>query len=158
MLILRFYWWRINAWSEISATVTPFLVYAYIKFQTTIAFPETLFYIVGVTTAVWIAVTLLTPPVSNEHLMQFYRRVHPGGAGWRRVAKAVPEVKGDSNFGWRFLDWVCGVLLVYSVLFGVGKIILGELLLGVAFLFVSVVAGGLIYWDLSRRGWKEVTE
>jgi Na+/proline symporter len=157
VLILRFYWWRINAWSEISATVTPFLVYAYIKVQTTVAFPETLFYIVGVTTAVWIVVTFLTKPVAEERLIEFYRRVHPGGIGWREVAKAVPDVTGDSNFAWRFLDWVCGVLLVYAVLFGVGKIIFGELLLGVSFLFVSVLAGGMIYWDLSRRGWQQVT-
>ena len=157
VLILRFYWWRINAWSEISATVTPFLVYSYIKVQTTVVFPETLLYIVGVTTAVWIVVTFLTKPVAEEHLIQFYRRVRPGGVGWRKVAKAVPDVRGDSNFAWLFLDWVCGVLMVYAVLFGVGKIIFGERLLGVSFLFVSLVAGGIIYWDLSRRGWKEVT-
>ena len=157
VLILRFYWWRINAWSEISATVTPFLVYAYIKVQTTVAFPETLLYIVGVTTVVWIVVTFLTKPVAEERLIQFYRRVRPGGVGWRKVAKAVPDVRGDSNFAWLFLDWVCGVLLAYTVLFGVGKIIFGEPLLGVALLFVSVVAGGIIYWDLSRRGWQQVT-
>jgi len=139
VLILRFYWWRINAWSEISATVTPFLVYSYIKVQTTVAFPETLLYIVGVTTAVWIVVTFLTKPVAEERLIQFYRRVRPGGVGWRKVAKAVPDVKGDSNFAWLFLDWVCGVFLVYAVLFGVGKIIFGERLLGVALLIVSAV-------------------
>jgi len=157
VLILRFYWWRINAWSEISATVTPFLVYSYIKVQTTVAFPETLLYIVGVTTAVWIVVTFLTKPVAEERLIQFYRRVRPGGVGWRKVAKAVPDVRGDSNFAWLFLDWVCGVLLAYAVLFGVGKIIFGERLLGVALLIVSVVAGGIIYWDLSRRGWQQIT-
>jgi len=157
VLILRFYWWRINAWSEISATVTPFLVYTYLRVQTTVVFPQTLLYIVGVTTAVWIGVTFLTKPVTEEHLTQFYRRVRPGGVGWRKVAKAVPDVRGDSNFAWLFLDWVCGVLMVYAVLFGVGKIIFGERLLGVSFLFVSLVAGGIIYWDLSRRGWQQVT-
>jgi len=157
VLILRFYWWRINAWSEISATVTPFLVYTYLRLQTTVAFPETLLYIVGVTTAVWIGVAFITKPVAEERLIQFYRRVRPGGVGWRKVAKAVPDVRGDSNFGWLFLDWVCGVLLVYAVLFGVGKLILGERLLGVSLLCVSLAAGGFIYWDLSRRGWQQVT-
>ena len=105
----------------------------------------------------WIGVTFLTKPVEEERLIQFYRRVRPGGVGWRRVAKAVPDVTGDSNFGWLFLDWVCGVLLVYAVLFGLGNIILGERLLGVSLLLVSLVAGGVIYWDLSRRGWQQVT-
>ena len=90
VLILRFYWWRINAWSEISATVTPFLVYAYIKVQTTVAFPETLLYIVGVTTAVWIPVTFLTKPVAEERLIQFYRRVYPGGWVGERWQKRCP--------------------------------------------------------------------
>ncbi|MCZ6768042.1 MAG: Na+:solute symporter [Acidobacteria bacterium] len=157
VLILRFYWWRINAWSEISATVTPFLVYAYIKLKTTVVFPDTLFYIVGVTTVVWVLVTFLTEPVAEERLIQFYRRVHPGGIGWRKVEKMVPDVPGDSGFAWLFVDWVCGVLLVYGVLFGIGKVIFGELLLGFSLLLLALIAGGFIYWDLSRRGWQEVT-
>jgi len=157
VLILRFYWWRINAWSEISATVTPFLVYAYIKLKTTVVFPDTLFYIVGVTTAVWILVTFLTKPVAEERLIQFYRRVHPGGIGWRKVEEMVPDVPGDSGFAWLFVDWVCGVLLVYGVLFGIGKVIFGELFLGFSLLLLALLAGGIIYWDLSRRGWQEVT-
>ena len=137
VLMLRFYWWRINAWSEISATVTPFLVYAYIKLKTTVVFPDTLFYIVGVTTAVWILVTFLTKPVAEECLIQFYRRVHPGGIGWRKVEKMVPDVPGDSGFAWLFLDWVCGVLLVYGVLFGIGKVIFWRTVSGVLASFVG---------------------
>ena len=156
VLMLRFYWWRINAWSEISATVTPFLVYAFIKLKTTVVFPETLFYIVGVTTAVWLLVTFLTKPVAEERLIEFYRRVHPGGIGWRKIGRLVPDVPGDSAFAWLFLDWVCGVLLVYGVLFGIGKVIFGEVLLGCSLLLLALLAGGIIYWDLSRRGWQEV--
>ncbi|MDA2934812.1 Na+:solute symporter [Acidobacteria bacterium AH-259-D05] len=157
VLILRFYWWRINVWSEVSATVVPFFVYAYLKGYTNITFPETLFYIVGITTGAWILITLFTAPVEKQHLIQFYRRVHPGGIGWRKVASRVPDVREDSGFSWLFLDWVCGVILVYMVLFGVGKIILGESLLGFSLLAVGVIAGGVVYWDLSRRGWGEVT-
>jgi hypothetical protein len=55
------------------------------------------------------------------------------------------------------VDWICGVILVYSILFGVGKFILGEMLLGVGLLGLGLLAGGIMYWDLSRRGWGEVT-
>ena len=157
VLILRFYWWRINAWSEVSATVTPFVVYAYIKSYSSIAFPDTLFYIVGVTSGVWILVTFLTSPVDEQHLIEFYRRIHPGGVGWRKVADRVSDVRDNTDFSWLFLDWICGVILVYSVLFGVGKIILGEVPLGLALLGLGLLAGGVIFWDLSRRGWEEVT-
>jgi len=157
VLMLRFYWWRINAWSEISATVVPFFVYAYIRGYTSITFPDSLFYIVGVTTGVWVLITFLTSPVDEQHLIQFYRRVHPGGVGWRKVAKQVPDVRDSTDFSRLFLDWICGVILVYSVLFGVGKIIFGETLLGISLLGIGLVAGGVIYWDLSRRGWGEIT-
>lgn len=157
VLILRFYWWRINAWSEICATVVPFFVYAYIKGATSITFPDSLFYIVGITTVAWVLITFVTSPVEEQHLIQFYRRVHPGGVGWRKVAKQVPDVRDNTDFSRLFLDWICGVILVYSVLFGVGKIIFGETLLGISLLGIGLVAGGAIYWDLSRPGWGEVT-
>ncbi|MEE8348490.1 MAG: sodium:solute symporter family protein [Acidobacteriota bacterium] len=157
VLILRFYWWRINAWSEISATVVPFVVYAYIKMYTSIAFPDSLFYIVGVTTCVWVLVTFLTAPVEKSHLVRFYRRVHPGGIGWKKLSDWDVDLQDNPDFSWLFVDWICGVVLVYSILFGVGKIILGETLLGVSLVGLGFMAGGFIYWDLSRRGWGEVT-
>ena len=156
VLILRFYWWRINAWSELVATVTPFMVYAYMKVFTNVIFPETLFYIVGFTTVSWLLVTFLTPPVERQHLIEFYQRVRPGGIGWRAVQKDVPDFEKNSGFGWVFVDWICGVLLVYMTLFGVGKVILGEFFIGVSLLFLALLAAAVIYWDLSRRGWEEV--
>ncbi len=156
VLILRFYWWRINAWSEIAATITPFFAYAYVKLYTDIAFPDTLFYIVGFTTVVWVAVTFLTKPVEAKHLAAFYRRVHPGGVGWRKVERDVPGVQGDSGYAWLFVDWICGIVLVYCTLFGVGKLIFGDSLSGLGLLLVGLLAAGVIYWDLSRRGWEEV--
>src|SRR5207249_8477439 len=86
VLILRWFWWRINAWSEIAAMVTPLLAYGYLRAATSVQFPETLYYIVAVTTVVWLAVTFATRPADEETLKRFFRRVHPGGPGWARVA------------------------------------------------------------------------
>ncbi len=69
----------------------------------------------------------------------------------------LPDPEQNLGFGWLLVDWACGVLLVYMTLFGVGKVILGELLLGLSLLFVGLLAAAVIYWDLSRRGWGEVT-
>jgi SSS family solute:Na+ symporter len=157
VLILRWYWWRINAWSEITAMIAPFLAYSYIRFATPIRFPDSLYYIVGFTTAAWLAATFLTRPTEMEHLKDFYRRVHPGGALWKPVADLVPEVRGTSGLGHLALDWLAGIVLVFSILFGLGSLIFGFTLRGVLFLFAGAGAAAYLYWDLSRTGWSEVS-
>jgi len=156
VLILRWYWWRVNAWSEISAMVTPMIAYGLISRFTTIQFPESLFYIVGITTIVWILVTYLTPPVPEATLKDFYRRVHPGGIGWRPIARLLPDVKGDEGFAGLFLDWLAGVVLVYAMLFGIGKLIFGEVVLGLVLIAVGLGAAWLISRDLTRRGFSQI--
>ena len=157
VLILRWYWWRINAWSEIAAMVAPFVAYSYIKFATSIVFPQTLYYIVGFTTLVWLAATFLTRPTDMEHLKSFYRRVHPGGALWKPVADAVPEVTETSGFGFLFVDWLAGIVLVYSILFGIGSLIFGSYARGAGLLCAAISAAGYLYWDLSRRNWTDLS-
>ncbi|MBI4418048.1 MAG: Na+:solute symporter, partial [Ignavibacteriales bacterium] len=158
VLILRWYWWRINAWSEITAMIVPLIVFAVLKDRTGMVFPESLFVIVASTTAAWLAVTYMTNPTSEETLTAFYRRVHPGGWGWKRIAALVPEVRSDSGYGALFLNWVAGVVLVYAMLFGIGKIILGETAAGILFILIGAVAGWVIYRDLSKRGFESVVQ
>ncbi|MBS4027034.1 MAG: Na+:solute symporter [Ignavibacteriales bacterium] len=149
VLILRWYWWRVNAWSEIAAMLTPFFAYGYIKFLTDVTFPNSLFFIVGVTTVVWLVVTFLTKPTDENVLKEFYTRIRPGGM-WKPIAKILPNVKTDFNFGKQMLQWLAGVVLVYSSLFGMGKFLLGEMVLGLALLLVAVVCGGLL-WRMMRE-------
>ena len=158
VLILRWFWWRINAWSEIAAIITPLVAYAYVKYATTVQFPESLFSIVAITTCSWLLVTFLTRPTDGETLKNFYRRVHPGGIGWKAIAKLVPDVKGDSGYPQLFLNWVAGIVLVYAALFGVGKLIIGQHLEGALYLLVGLLAAGVIYWDLSKRGFEKLIE
>ncbi|MFN0159572.1 MAG: sodium:solute symporter family protein [Bacteroidota bacterium] len=158
VLILRWYWWRVNAWSEIAAMIAPFIGYWFVSTQTEIRFPESLFIIVGFTTACWLVVTYLTKPTDEATLFAFYRRVHPGGALWKPIADKLPDVKGDSGFGSLIVDWLAGVVLVYMTLFGTGKLLLGDTMMGLLFFAVAFVAGWLIYRDLSRRGWGTVSQ
>jgi SSS family solute:Na+ symporter len=157
VLILRWYWWRINAWSEISAMVAPFIAYGYVKWFTDIQFPESLFLIVGFTTIVWIVVTLMTDPTDTETLKKFFIRIHPGG-WWQPVAEKLPEVQQDSGYGKLIVDWIAGILLVYDILFGLGKLILGDYSAALMFFIIAVVAGIILYVHLSKIGWEKVVE
>lgn len=155
VLILRWYWWRINAWSEIAAMVAPAIGFAYLKLFTSIAFPYTLLYLVAWTTVCWIVVTLMTPPEPGERLAAFYRRVHPGGPGWRRVARAAGGPSPEPVAG-LLGDWIAGWVLVYACLFGLGTLILKSALLALPYFAVASACVFVIYRDLSRRGWEAV--
>ncbi|MFZ0427906.1 MAG: sodium:solute symporter family protein [Acidobacteriota bacterium] len=150
VLILRWFWWRINAWSEISAMLAPLVIYPVARYSFGVEPPLTLYPTVLGTTIVWLAVTFLTRPVPEAKLVEFYRRVHPGGIGWRGIAAKVPEVEPDRGFGRLFLDWMLGVIMVYAFLFGVGDLLLGEPLTGLVILGVGLAAAALIWRDLTR--------
>ncbi len=151
VLILRWYWWRVNAWSEIVAMLTPIVVLGILTVSTSIQFPDTLFVIVGITTVVWLLATFATAPVPEKTLHAFYRRVHPGGIGWRKVAARLPDVKGDSGYARLFLNWLAGIVLVYGMLFGIGKLILGVTGEGFTFIGIGLAAGAFIWTSLSQK-------
>lgn len=113
---------------------------------------------VGITTAVWLAVTLLTPAEPEAHLVAFYRRVRPSAALWKPIARLAPEVPPARELKYNFLDWLAGCGMIYGALFGTGKIILKDYGTGVILLAVALAAGWYIYRDLNRRGWKSVVE
>src|SRR6266566_1911028 len=113
---------------------------------------------VAVTTVVWLAVTFLTRPESDATLVAFYRRTRPSRAGWGPVAALAPDVRPSADGLANLIDWVAGCVLVYGVLFGVGKLLLQETRAGLVLLVVAAVAGVIIYRDLSRRGWQTVVE
>ena len=164
VLLLRWFWWRINAWSEISAMLAALVVSVVLQAgfglngDNPIDFAWIMIITVAATTTVWLTVTFLTPPESEETLVAFYRRTRPGLTGWGPIAALAPEVKNSSSMGSNFVDWICGCILVYGVLFGVGKLLLGETWLGLGMLAAGLLAGAVIYWDLTRRGWQSVVD
>jgi Na+/proline symporter len=155
VLILRWFWWRINAWSEISAMITPFIILPFVRYAG-ISFPDSLFFLVGITTIVWLVVTYLTKPTDNEVLISFYKKIHPGGVLWKRISDTLPDVKSDSGFGIMFVNWFSGVVLVYSLLFGVGNFILGDNLQSLIFIGVGILAGCIIFYNLYKMEWSEL--
>ncbi|MFH1212658.1 MAG: sodium:solute symporter family protein [Candidatus Neomarinimicrobiota bacterium] len=158
VLILRWFWWRINAWSEISAMIAPLIIYPIARYQFGLQSPITLYPVVLGTTIVWLVVTFLTKPEKDITLTGFFRKVHPGGAGWKRIALAVPDVRGDSGFGRTFVNWLCGVVLVYTSLFGIGKLIFHDYLAAAIFFAAAGISIWIISRNLTRAGWGTLTE
>jgi hypothetical protein len=113
---------------------------------------------VSITTAAWLLVTFLTSPEPNETLVAFYRRTRPSRTGWAPIAKLAPGVTPDADGTSNLVCWAGGCMLIYGVLFGVGKLILKETTVGVGLLAVGAIGLMLIYWNLSRRGWSAYIE
>jgi solute:Na+ symporter, SSS family len=164
VLILRWYWWRINAWSEVSAMAAAFVVSIVLQLgfgynsDDSIQFAHLMLITVGITTAVWLATTFLTNPEPLAKLESFYRKVRPSQFGWGPIDRIARDVPASSDFGWNLLDWICGCVLIYGALFGTGKIILKEMAMGLSFLGCAAVAGAVIYADLNRRGWSTIAK
>jgi Na+/proline symporter len=165
VFLLRWFWWRINAWSEISAMVLSFLVAVYFEFfHLGLGFqpmdPSTKLVIgVAITTVGWLAVTLLTPPADPERLRTFYRHITPLGPGWSVVVAGQPDLEalardtpGRESLTAAFAGWFLGLAAVYGALFGTGFLLYGNTLPGVASLVVAAASMVGILRVLPRVG------
>ncbi|HEX3323398.1 MAG TPA: sodium:solute symporter family protein [Terriglobales bacterium] len=159
--LLRWYWWRINAWSEIVAMTVALLMSVGLRFTN---FHPTgsaadsaarALLVTGVTTAAWLVATFATKPEPDSVLVSFYRKVRPDVRGWKPVAVKTPEITPVRDLGLNLLDWIMGCAMVYGALFGVGGLLLGRSMEGLVFLAIAVVAGSALYRDLSARWGKE---
>lgn len=130
LYLLRWFWWRINAWSEIAAMVSSFALalIVFVMEQRGTAWPShlTLIGTVGVTTAVWIAVTYMTTPTDEATLQRFYRLARPAGPGWADVRRQCGNLAPLDSLNAAFGAWALACVLVYSALFGTGHFLLGH--------------------------------
>jgi len=162
--LLRWFWWRVNAWSEITAMVGAFV--SSLSYQRAFGWQESqpldFAYLVLATTAtttvVWLVATFLTRPEPKDVLLNFYRRIRPAPTLWGPIAKQAPEIEPDKYLLNNFLDWLTGVAMIYAFLFGLGHLIFSRWLKGILFLALGVSCSYFIYRDLSRRGWQTVLE
>jgi Na+/proline symporter len=144
--LLRWFYWRVNAWSEITGMVVSFIVALYFKFgNTELLAWQQLCVGVGITTASWLTVTFLTKPSSMETLKTFYSQIKPLPALWGPVAKECPEVKTPDRFTPSILAIILGCLFVYGILFGTGKLLYGYPMTAlICFLFAAASGFGLV--------------
>jgi len=165
VLLLRWYWWRINAWSEVSAMICAAIVSIFLQSvlkwnsDMPLDFAYLMLVTVGVTTVVWVVVTMMTSPEPIETLVAFYRRVRPEGPGWTDIAARadLSASHAQGRLSLQVLNWILGVALIYGTLFGIGKLIFKEWVAGFAFLLVAIIAGILISRSLSQGEMTEET-
>ena len=152
VLLLRWFWWRINAWSEVSAMAIAAAVSLYLQIvlkwdsDKPRDFAYLMLVTTGITTLGWLAVTMLTAAETPDTLVRFYRRVRPEGPGWKWVAAKAGETAGhaDGSLAGQFLNWTLGCVLIYASLFGIGKLVFKEWGTGMILAAVAVVAAMLI--------------
>ncbi len=168
VFLLRWFWWRINTWSEISAMVISFVVAVYFGFfHTQLGFARwnpsaELVVGVAVTTVGWLVITFLTPSVDTQTLRDFHAKIRPLGRGWDAV---VPRTGGPDRDEWGdlesgsggelaagLLSWFLGCVLVYAALFGTGFLLYGNVAVGIIGLIVAAGAGWGVLKLLPRVG------
>ena len=156
IFILRWFWWRINAWSEIAAMLSSGIISialtnesifnlifndnmlpAYMKFP----------FIVLVTTSIWLLVTYITPSDDTETLVKFYNKTKPGGPGWNIIKNnsGISNEKEDWIVPRGIICMIIGCISIYSALFSTGYLIYGEINLGLIFLLITIISGYLLF-------------
>jgi Na+/proline symporter len=162
IFILRWFWWRINAWSEITAMFASGIITIILKLtpvgpfffdEMNGVFPEWVAYpfVVVITTILWLGATYMTQPETKSVLLNFYKKIQPGGPGWSHVAKV--SNKNDLGHLKENLKWgvpaalkamILGCMLIYSCMFAVGYWIFGENKLAIIFMCLFLVFGVLL--------------
>ena len=172
MYLLRWYWWRINAWSEISAMIAALVAALTLHSASLwtaligraqpftgsdpVVFAKTTLCTTGFTTLVWLAVTFITAAEPSEILIPFYRKVRPQITGWRPVAKLAGDGPVTRDLGRNLLSWIVGCVLVYSTLFSIGEICFGRYQAG-GLLGALAIACGIVIWRMvaDTGNWQE---
>ena len=147
IFLLRWFWWRVNAYSEITGMIVSFALAIYFKwfhediFEFSFKPHEELLLSIAITTSSWILITLLTKPTKKEKLLEFYYKIKPYGIGWNGFLSINNLVKFNSKESPMkdlLLMFIC-IIIVYFGLFGVGYLLYGKTLFGTIMLIISFV-------------------
>lgn len=181
VFMLRWFWWRVNAWSEIGAMIAAACSSLFLQSQWSMpavnilrgidpklnaapldandphGFAWLMIITTAFTTICWLTVTFLTAPEPEEKLRSFYQKVQPARLGWEPIA-AKESLHSKQSLGWATADWIAGCGLIYCSLFSVGHLLFGRYLQAGELFALGIVCAWFIYWDLSRRGWESLTQ
>jgi Na+/proline symporter len=163
LYLLRWLWWRINAWCEIVAMVSSFVVsltfFILAKNGHGLPFAQTILISVGITTVSWLVAAYVTPPTDRDTLVSFYKKVQPSGPGWTAIRRAAGlTVATTDNIGMATLGWVSGCVVIWSSLFAIGNFLYGRTGPALTLTAIFVVSGlALVYvirhlWDRPTAG------
>ncbi|UCF04975.1 MAG: Na+:solute symporter [bacterium] len=159
VIIARWYWWRVNAWSEIAAMATALtctLVFWALGSDPRFAgraflrFPYSAAITVLISIPVWLTVTLMTRPVDSRHLERFFERVRPGGPGWRTIARGISIPQGNGSPRRSFMRIGAGIVALYAGLFGTGKLVLGDYTPGLLYIILALASATFLFVSLRR--------
>ncbi|KWT76383.1 sodium:solute symporter family protein [Candidatus Magnetominusculus xianensis] len=154
VFLMRWYWWRVNPWSEISAmlasTVVSAVIFIYLP---QMPYYEKLFLIISISTVAWVVVTLLTRPSDEGKLIEFYKRVYAGGIGWRAIEDKLPAASiRKLTYRSPIWEWLTGTVFVYALTLSVGMLLLQRFTGGILYAVAGLVSGILLYKGLYGRG------
>ena len=159
IFILRWFWWRVNAYSEITGMVVSFVMALFFEFTNLgLEDYEKLIYGVAITTISWLTVTLLTRPTDTKTLANFYNAVTPYGKGWNPFKKVASDnnislKKTHDRFTIDFASMLLGIVFVYSSLFATGYVIYGNVLGAGVLITIAVISAVVIFilWDKKKN-------
>ena len=156
IFILRWFWWRINAWSEIAAMLSSGIISIALTNESifNVLFNDNMLpsfmkfpFIVLVTTSIWLIVTFITPSDDTDTLVKFYNKTKPGGPGWN-IIKNNSGISNEKE-GWivprGIICMIIGCISIYSALFSTGYFIYGEINSGLIFLLITIISGYLLF-------------
>ena len=156
LYLLRWFWWRINAWSEIAAMASSFVLALglFVAERRGVVIPAHLSLIatVAITTAVWLAATWMTAPTDRQTLRRFYELARPAGPGWAAVRRECGNLAPFDDLRAGFVGWVASCVFVYSALFGTGHLLMGHSERGLLSLVIMVLSG-VTMWRSMARMW-----
>ena len=155
--IMRWFWWRINAWSEIVAWTSSAVMYVIVTFVIKrVWWPDmeygwVLIFVASFSTLSWLTATLITKPVDESRLMEFYRRVRPGSPWWGPIARKAADVNVQ-KLSWHDIGtWLASIIMVYAMLFGIGKILLQNYAIAVIYFIVFIITGFILYRHIVKN-------